>query len=51
MGGFKLLMTTNYTHKFTKKEWQIIALANECHLHINCEENNKKEVKEKCLKK
>ena len=45
-------MTTNYTHKFTKEEWQIIELAGERHLYINYEENNKKEVeKEKCLKK
>ena len=46
------MATKHYAHKFTKNEWQIIALAGECHLYINCEENNKKEVeKEKCQKK
>ncbi|MCG3254640.1 MAG: hypothetical protein KAU62_01055 [Candidatus Heimdallarchaeota archaeon] len=45
-------MTTNYAHKFTKTEWQIIALAGECHLYMNFGETNNKEVeKEKCLKK
>ena len=38
------MTTKNYTHKFTDEEWQIIALAGECHLYA---EKNIKEVEPK----
>ena len=41
----------NYAHKFNKKEWLIIAIARECHLHKEFEKNNNKEVKKQHAKK
>lgn len=45
------MANNNYAHKFDKIEWQIIATARECHLHLIFEKNNKEVEKAKCLKK